>query len=57
MTNQELLLGLDILNKSGKYSDLINRLNEDNELRDSLLSSFNSIVELIMYIETGGNIE
>lgn len=51
------MLGLDILNKSGKYSDIIGRLHEDNELRDSLLSSFNNVVELVMYIETGGEIK
>ena len=55
MTKQDLIVGLGIL--SGECIEKFkNKIENDEDFAEKVLSSFSSIVELVIFIETGGEI-
>ena len=55
MVRDELITALDML--SGKHiEEFRNKVESDEDFTEKVLSSFSSIVELVIFIETGGEI-
>ena len=55
MIKEDLLVALDML--SGKrIEEFKDRIENDEDFTKKVLSSFSSIVELVIFIETGGEI-
>lgn len=55
MTKQDLIVALGML--SGKHiEEFKDRIENDEDFTEKVLSSFSSIVELTIFIETGGEI-
>lgn len=55
MTKGDLLVALDMLSGE-RIEEFKNKLQDDEDFTKKVLSSFPSIVELVMFIETGGEI-
>ena len=55
MTKRDLIVALDMLS-SERIKEFRDRIENDEDFTKKVLSSFPSIVELVMFIETGGEI-
>lgn len=55
MTKGDLIVALDMLS-SKRIEEFRDRIENDEDFTEKVLSSFSSIVELVIFIETGGEI-
>ena len=55
MTKQDLIVALDMLSGE-RIEEFRNKVESDEDFTEKVLSSFSSIVELAIFIETGDEI-